>query len=234
VTVPAPDPAPISPRPGVRRPLVLAVLGLVVAGTFGAALGGLRVLEGRRSAPPPSPPPVALTTDSDRAEALAVALDAAPWISSGAGPDGATPVWLVAPLDCALCDRWHGAAVRALAPDGEVRAIVFPSDPAPPNEAAVAAALAQRRDWALFQRFTLEGMAPLLAAAPADDADQEGFAYWARASVEALAAFGVPLDGPALIWRGAEGGYRALIREAALDPVAAQRVIALDRAKIQP
>ena len=211
-------------RVTIQRPAVLlALLGISAAAFAGAGIGVSRLTLERSFAAP-----VAL---SEEADAVALALDAGPWLS--ADQQDSPTLWALAGLSCEQCAQFHAVTAPRLASiAGGVRVLAFPAADAAPEEIALAAALAKGRDWSAYQAYAQGGGASVVA--PVSDRDEaEGYALWARASAERLAEMGVAIDQPVVMWRTMEG-WRMLSGEAALDVGAAQRAIALDLASLRP
>jgi hypothetical protein len=206
--------------------VLLALLGVTAAAFSGAGVGVSQLaLERSYGAP------LALNEEAD---AVALALDAGPWLSADPG-DGPT-VWALAGLSCETCAQFHAVTTLRLAGAAQgVRVMVYPGPEASAEEIGLTAALAKARDWAAYEAFAQSlaggkgaGLAPL-----SDQDEAEGFALWARASAERLGAMGVAIDQPVVMWRTLEG-WRMLSGAAALDAGATQRAIALDLAALRP
>lgn len=213
----------------VKRPAVLTTLvGLVVC-AFAVAGAGVVLMGQARMAPAPD---VLL----DEGDVIAEALDQAPWIggpTDGRAMSGLT-VWALAPAKCDLCAEFHRTAVARLSADGAaLKVLVFPDQSAALDRATAVATMAKDRRWALYRAFAADNPADFVAQSPpADGAEIEGLALWARASAERLTALGVPLDMPVVMWRAGDG-WRMLTGPAALDAGNANRAIAIDLAALR-
>jgi hypothetical protein len=200
----------------VQRPTILGATLTCTLAAFGLVAFGWADLHSLRTTPPP-------TDITDKGEAIAEALEAAPFVSAaGVAP---AQLWAIAPAVCADCARFHRETVAVLAAgEGLVRVLVAPQRNAGGDETAFVAALAKRRDWAAYRRFADTG-AMVGDAAMTDPAEVEGFAEWARASADRLATLGVTVDGPVVMWAVGDA-WRIVSGPAALDAGRIQRLAA--------
>ena len=228
-TAPGAPAAHLTARIAARRVQRPVVLGLVAAIAFGAAAVAGVGLFGMQAALLAGP--VTLVSDTDE---IADALADSPWAgSAGTGPI----VWAFTRPDCSDCGKLDAAAIAALAEEEmEIRMVVVAPrgvgdatpDAAPSSLHAIAASLAQSRDWTQMQRWS-DGQAPI--AFSGDRLSTDGYVEWGRASYDRIAAIlrdnGVDPKLPLLIWRrGPE--WRVLVGGRAVTLDAVRRDMAVE------